>query len=111
MVKIITIAMLSTLSFGDSFDTNCLACHKKSEVPLDMIYKRYLLKYSSPKSIKSAMIAYLKAPSFESSQLPKGLLMNMPIKPKSTLSQAELEKSVDEYLNRYDIKKRLRAER
>jgi hypothetical protein len=53
------------------------------------------------------MVDFLKHPDEQKSMLPKGLLMGLGMKEKSTLSDAELGSRVDEYLKIYDIKKRI----
>jgi len=108
MVKKILIPLLLTTSlFANNFENDCLKCHKQSGLPMDMIYKRYLMEYSSHEDMKRAMVDFLKNPTKQKSMLPKGLLMGMGVKEKSTLSDKELGARVDEYLKIYDIKKRI----
>lgn len=108
MVKVIFLFLSLVIGLmGNSFENDCLKCHKQSGVPLDMIYKRYLLEFSSHSDIKRAMVDFLKHPAEQKSALPKGMLMNMGVKKKSTLSDLELNMRVDEYLKMYDIKKRI----
>ncbi len=108
MVKIIFMPLLFTIgSFANNFESDCLKCHKQSAIPMDMIYKRYLLEFSSHEDMKRAMVNFLKNPTKQKSMLPKGLLMGMSIKEKSNLSDKQLEDRIDEYLKIYDIKKRI----
>ena len=45
----------------------CLTCHIQQQIPSEMIYRRYLLKYSSTSVIKQKIYAYLKVPSTQTS--------------------------------------------
>ena len=107
MVKYISIFLL-LVSFlhADSFKQNCLECHS-NEFQLAMFMKKYTLKYSSEKRIKKALYSYLKNPTYDASILPFGYLNRFGIKDKTTLSDAELERMLSIYYEKYNIKSKI----
>ncbi|MCF6245704.1 MAG: hypothetical protein L3J43_11810, partial [Sulfurovum sp.] len=72
MEKIIVWCIFSValLAQTDSLENSCLACHKSEQIPSHMIYKKYLLKYSSKARIEAAMYKYLKSPKKSNSVMP-----------------------------------------
>ncbi len=112
MVKpFITSIFFSTLIFAKDpsalLKKNCLECHSKQKIPSELIYRRYLLKYSTHSSIKEQLLLYLKEPSRKTSIMPKQFFLNFPEKEASDLNETALEKSIEEYLNYFDIKNKL----
>jgi aldehyde:ferredoxin oxidoreductase len=53
------------------------------------------------------MLEYLKKPSMEKTIMPKQFFMKFSQKEPSNLDEKELLKAIEEYLEFYDIKKRL----
>ncbi len=51
----------------------CAVCHTKSGPPLSLIYRRYLMLYSSKERIRKRMIDFLRAPSKAKSAMPEGM--------------------------------------
>ena len=86
---------------------NCLSCHQKEQIPSHLIYKRYLLRYSTKSRIKKVMLKYLQNPTKKSSIMPKPFFFKFPMKGKIWLDSERLEKSIDDYLDYFDVKKRL----
>ncbi len=86
---------------------NCLACHTKQKIPTELIYRRYLLKYSTNTKIKQRLFSYLKKPNKESSIMPKQFFLKFPEKESLDLNDTILNKSIDAYLDYFDIKKKL----
>ncbi len=72
-----------------------------------MFMKKYTLKYSSEVKIKKAIFEYLKNPSIEKSVLPYGFLNRFGIKEKSSLEDKELNKMVDIYYEKFNIKSKI----
>jgi len=93
---------------GELVEKNCIACHKKEQIPSYMIYKRYLLKYSVKKRIENAIYNYLKDPKKENSIMPKPFFLKFPMKKPTKLDDEDLKKSVQEFVEKFDVKKRLR---
>ncbi len=87
---------------------NCLDCHKRQKIPSELIYRRYLLKFSTNEKIKEYLISYLKDPKVENSIMPKQFFLKFPQKKALDLNDSVLEESIEEYLNYFDIKKRLK---
>ena len=86
---------------------NCLNCHVKQKIPSELIYRRYLLKYSTNQKIKERLSSYLKNPKKENSIMPKQFFLKFPQKVALDLNETALDKSIDSYLNYFDVKKKL----
>ncbi len=93
---------------SDLVRQNCLDCHKRQKIPSELIYRRYLLKFSTNDKIKEHLISYLKDPKVENSIMPKQFFLKFPQKKALDLNDSVLEESIEEYLNYFDIKKRLK---
>ena len=91
----------------DTLEVNCLNCHRQQQIPSNLIYKRYLMKYSTEKRMENAMFTYLKNPSKIFSIMPAPFFLKFPMKAKSELDERTLRSSIQAYLKKYDIKKRL----
>jgi len=107
MAKLIFLTLFFTLLTASDLDTNCLNCHKKEQIPTYLIYKRYLLKYSTKDRIKKAIYSYLKNPTKENSIMPKPFFLKFPMKKPLHLSDEVLKKNIEEFIEKYDVKKRL----
>jgi len=108
MVKTVLLLTLFSLILNASdYNKACTNCHEASNIPDIVIYKRYLLKYSNEQRVKNAIINYLKKPSKESSIMPSQFIDKFGFKEPSKLSDKELEIYVDEFVDRYNLKKRL----
>ncbi len=92
-------------------EEKCLACHREQRLPDNLIYRRYLLKYSSPQRIEDALVAYLQHPSRERSIMPSEFFLRFPMKYANDLSPAQLRELVRRYIDYYDVRKRLRLEK
>ncbi len=114
MVKIM---MLTTacvfLLFGNEqqvspeLENDCLRCHQTHNIPSEIIYRRYLLHYSSKETIKKKMVAYLTNPSKADSIMPPQFFDKFPPKEPNKLTQERLQQRVDEYILYFDINKKL----
>ncbi len=109
MVKIILSLsiVLGLLNATQNFEDTCIKCHEIQDIPTEILYRRYLLKYSSKAKIKSAMIKYLKNPSLEKTIMPPRYISKFGLKKALKLSDTQLNSHVDELIGRYSIKKRL----
>jgi len=104
MVKIFLVLFFFVFSLNASvYEKNCVSCHKKLPIKIDKFFYRYLLKYSSAIETKYAMKLYLQNPKKENSILNPALLKRFGVKKRTTLSQKELEKAIDEYWDKYKI--------
>ena len=96
-----------TAEVPSNLKQNCLSCHVEQKIPSELIYRRYLLKYSTHKTIKEKLFDYLKNPKKEHSIMPKQFFLKFPQKEASDLNDSTLSESIDDYLNYFDVKKKL----
>ncbi|WP_294956961.1 hypothetical protein [Sulfurovum sp.] len=85
----------------------CLSCHAQQQIPSEIIYRRYLLKYSSTSVIRQKIYAYLKAPSTQASIMPKPFFRKFPLKEPSELDDKTLQKLIDAYVDLYDVRMKI----
>jgi hypothetical protein len=118
MGKIVVIlGFLSLFLFADELNTQdnaftntCLSCHQQQQIPSSLIYKRYLMKYSTNKGMEEAMYTYMKDPKKEHSIMPAPFFLKFPMKEKISLDDRTLRKHIQAYLIEFDIKKKLMLE-
>ena len=113
---IILIAALSTLlpaqpPVDPVLEANCLGCHREQKLPDNLIYRRYLLRYSSPERIETALIAYLRHPDKSHSIMPSEFFLRFPLKYPLKIEDAVLRESVQKYLEYFDVRRRLQLEK
>jgi len=109
---VVTLLLLSCTIYGKIVDTNsleknCLSCHKKQQIPSSLIYKRYLMKYSTNAQMEEVMFRYLIDPRKENSIMPPQFFLKFPMKKKIDLDEKMLRNQIRMYLKRYDIKQYL----
>ncbi|WP_309499322.1 hypothetical protein [Sulfurovum sp.] len=85
----------------------CLKCHIQEQIPDELIYKRYLMKYSTTKSMEKAIENYLKNPKKENSIMPPPFFLKFPMKEALVLDDENLEKNIRAFLDMFDVKKKL----
>ena len=108
MVKVFTTVMLlAAISFGNVFEKECAKCHKNGP-SLKKIYFDYLLKYSSEKRVKRAMIDFLKNPTIKNSIMPKSYIKKHGIKKKTKLPDTKLKEAIDIYWKKFTIKGKIK---
>jgi hypothetical protein len=109
MGKIVLILMIG-LSFiqADNLEQDCLSCHKAQQIPSQLIYRRYLMRYSTAKSIEIAMAKYLKDPKKATSIMPPQFFLKFPMKEAVVLDKNRLESDIQMFIEKFDIKKKLR---
>ncbi len=88
----------------------CLACHIRQQVPSELIYRRYLMKYSTNERMEEAMLAYLKKPEKKRSIMPRQFFLKFPMKEALQRDEKVLRKEIRAYLERFDVKKKLLLE-
>lgn len=91
------------LTTSNIYERNCISCHKPLSISLDKIFFRYLIKYSSELSVKSAMIDFLKDPNIQTSAMTDAQLRVLGVKLKTRLSDKELEEAIDIYWEQYKV--------
>jgi hypothetical protein len=85
------------------FEKNCLSCHNSMSVSFDKIFFRYLAKYSSELSVKTAMIDFLKNPNIQTTAMSEEQLRLLGIKSKTILRDKELKEAIDAYWDKYTV--------
>lgn len=95
-------------SKGDQdLQNKCLHCHIQQQIPDELIYGRYLMKYSTVDGMRKAIKEYLKNPKKENSIMPLPFFLKFPMKEVSDLNDETLEKNIDAFLDALDVKKKL----
>ena len=100
--------LISPLFSETSLEKNCLSCHIKEKIPSELIYRRYLTRYSTHRAIKSTLLSYLKNPKKRDSIMPKQFFLKFPEKKFVDLNSSLLEKNIDDYIDYFDLKKQLK---
>lgn len=104
MVRVLIILFISiSFSFSSVYESNCVSCHKKLPVSIDKYFYRYLLKYSSERSVKEALASYLKTPTKEKTIMPEAFISRFGIKKPTKLSNEELKQAIDTYWETYKV--------
>jgi hypothetical protein len=112
MVKLFLIIVVTLIAKAESepsemLKVRCLNCHIEQKIPSELIYRRYLMRYSTHTKISKIIFKYLKNPIKDKSVMPKQFFLKFPQKDSSDLNDSTLEESIDDYLNYFDIKKQL----
>jgi len=107
MAKLTIFILLCIFLEASSLEKNCLLCHDKEQIPSNLIYKRYLLKYSTKNRIKESIYSYLKNPKKENSIMPKPFFSKFPMKKPLNLDDKTMKKNIEEFIEKFDVKKRL----
>ena len=108
MGKIVLILIILNISlFSDTLVQNCLNCHQKQQIPNEMIYRKYLTRYSTKSRIKNIILQYLKDPKKVNSIMPPQFFLKFPMKKPINLDEEQLKESIDLFIDKFDIRKRL----
>ncbi len=84
----------------------CLQCHVSQQIPSALLYRRYLMKYSTFEGMQKAIFAYIKNPDQTHSIMPSQFFLKFPMKEVSVLDDEALKKMIKIYLNTFDLKKK-----
>ena len=103
MVRLLFVFLLAGLLHAGVYQKNCVACHKTLPVSIDKYFYRYLLKYSSEKDVKAAMLHYLQNPAKKKSVMAEAFISRFGVKKKSRLTKRELTKALNVYWGRYKV--------
>lgn len=111
MVKVfvitICISLIATSESSNTLKNSCLNCHMQQKIPSELIYRRYLMRYSTYKKMRESMLEYLKNPKQELSIMPKQFFLKFPMKEVMERNETILEDGIDGYLMHFDIGGRL----
>ena len=107
---VLFLSLLYVYAEADSVEKNCLLCHRQQQIPSQLIYKRYLLKYSTEQRMEKAIFSYLKNPDKKDSIMPPAFFLKFPMKIALDLEDKELHESIHAFLKKYDLQKKLMLE-
>ena len=116
MEKIIFISIMFSLGVSagnitiddtQQVQEKCLQCHNQEQIPNGLIYRRYLMKYSTQEAMKTAILKYLKDPKQENSIMPQPFFSKFSMKEVSDLDDENLKKNIQTFLDTFDLKKNL----
>jgi hypothetical protein len=114
---VVVLCFLTLLVYGEKRDSQeqslqnaCLSCHQQQQIPSSLIYRRYLMRYSTSTRMEEAIFSYLKHPLKEHSIMPSAFFLKFPMKKKTTLDDSSLHRYIKVFLETFDIKKRLLLE-
>ena len=109
MVKVFFVLfLLFGFVHGDVYEKNCVSCHNKLPVSIDKFFFRYLLKYSSERTVKEKLFNYLKHPSKEETVMVESFIERFGIKEPTNLKDDQLRKAIDIYWEKYKVFGRLK---
>ena len=108
MGKLIFLCVLVLGVYGsEGLEKNCLSCHRAQQVPSELIYRRYLMRYSTKEAMEKAIFAYVKNPTKQSSIMPLQFFLKFPMKEENSLENKVLKSMIKGYVEHFDIKKKL----
>ncbi len=107
IVIVLMIVLQTAWADLKALKSNCLSCHEAQQIPSHLIYKRYLLKYSTKERIEKVFFHYLKDPKKENSIMPREFFLKFPMKEKLSYNDVMLKKVIESYIDHFDIKKKL----
>jgi len=110
IIFIITTTIITTATPSKTLQDICLNCHIKQQIPSELIYRRYLMKYSTNNNIKKRVLSYLKNPKREASIMPKQFFLKFTIKEKLDINDTLLNSGIDKYLRYFDVRDRFGLE-
>ena len=102
---------LGIMAQNNTLEQDCLSCHKAQQIPSNLIYRRYLMKYSTDVRMQEVMFRYLKNPNKASSIMPPQFFLKFPMKESLSLNDETLRRDIQSYLEQFDVKKKLILEK
>lgn len=96
-----------TIEEKHQLQKNCLECHHLEQIPNELIYRRYLMTYSTKEAMQEAIIKYMKHPKQENSIMPPPFFSKFTMKQASELNDETLKKNIQRFLDTFDLKKKL----
>ena len=109
MGKIIlwVLVTIGAVAQDSRLEQNCLSCHQAQQIPSSLIYRRYLMKYSTDRRMQEAIFRYLKNPNKDHSIMPPQFFLKFPMKESLSLEDEVLRREIKSYLEQFDVKKKL----
>lgn len=100
---ILSFLLVFTFLNADVYEKNCVSCHKELPVSIDKYFYRYLLKYSSERSVKESMASYLKNPNSKTTIMPQAFIKRFGVKKRTKLNEQDLNKALNTYWDKYKV--------
>ena len=110
MIKKITLLLLlsiSTEARTNSYEFNCVPCHRFQPASLEKMFMTYLKTYSGELSLKGSLKEFLKNPNEKSSLMGELFIERFSVKDKSRLTDEELDEAIDTYWELYNVRNKL----
>ena len=107
LLIVLMVWFTATVTFAAEKSTvytrNCVACHAGSPFSLRDLFFEYLLKYSSERRLKAALLHYLKHPTKKASVVTEDLIDQYGLMSVTTLSDTDLRSAIDVYWEKYKV--------
>ncbi len=87
---------------GDAMKT-CAGCHETTAPPFSLVYRRYLMLYSSKAHIEKRMVDFLTAPSKKRSSMPEGMKIRFNPQKHPSYDPIEAKQAVGMIVQQEDI--------
>ncbi|NEW61278.1 hypothetical protein GSY74_08275 [Sulfurovum sp. bin170] len=106
---VITTVSLNLMAQSSSplLQKNCIDCHIQQQIPSELIYRRYLMRYSTHNEVRKRLLTYLKSPSKETSIMPSQFFLKFPQKEAMEMNESALVENIDAYLDYFDVRGKL----
>ncbi len=105
MVKktVLSILLVTGLFSQDTYERNCVGCHKDLPTTLQQMFKEYLQMYSGEENVKAGLKHYLRYPSKSITVMSELFIDTYGIKKKSKLNKKELNEAIDIYWEKFKV--------
>ncbi|RLA67846.1 MAG: hypothetical protein DRQ78_02100 [Epsilonproteobacteria bacterium] len=102
-ILLLTLLLYSSIFADNTYERNCVSCHKHLPVSLEKMFMQYILVYGDEKNVKAGLKHYLKYPIKDISLMSNLFISNYGIKTKSTLSDEEIDEILEIYWDKFKI--------
>jgi len=95
---------------GSEIPADCLACHATTAPPLSLVYRRYLMLYSSKPRIVERMSRFLVRPGKKISSMPEGMKNRFNPELHPAYDPQTAEKAAEAVVEKEDVLKKIVVE-
>lgn len=105
MVRIVLLWLMLCIGIfaQDSFERNCIPCHRKLPTNLQEMFKHYLLVYSGEETTKAAMKHYMRYPSRDISVMSDLFINTYGVKKRLRIDDKQLDDAINIYWEKYKV--------
>jgi len=105
MKKIVCILLVcSWISYGvDSFERECIPCHKQKEISLQKVFMGALLVYGGKENLKAGLAYYFRNPRLGTSVMSEDFLQKNGVKAPMMLSPKVMDEALEQYWQIYTV--------